>query len=100
MKSLSHKILYMQHKNTEKAQIILDTLAEIIREERIAKNKSQRLLADEYDIQKSLLSRIENGNNEPKIISVFTICEALDIKVSTLFQKLEARLPENFSLID
>jgi len=90
----------MQHKNPEKAQIVLNTPAEIIREERIAGNKSQRLLADEYDIQKSLLSRIENGLNEPKLISIFTICEALDIKVSVLFKKLEKRLPENFSLID
>jgi len=90
----------MQHANTKKAKIIFEVLAGIIREERLRKNKSQRVLADEYDIQKSMLSRIENGVNEPKLVSLMTICEALDIKMSELFAKLEERMPEDFSLID
>lgn len=57
-------------------------------------------MADEYDIQKSMISRLENAKNEPKLISILTICEALDIKPSEFFNKLESRLPQNFSLID
>lgn len=90
----------MQHANTKKSEIIFKTLAKAIRTEREKQGKSLRLLADEFEIQKSLISRIENGINEPKIISVWTICEALGIKVSTLMKKVEDELPEEFSLID
>lgn len=48
--------------------------------------KSIRLLADEYAIQKSLISRLENAVNEPKIISIWTICEVFDMKPSELFR--------------
>ncbi len=100
MTLLSHKILYMQHANSKKAKIVIKILADLIKEMRMAKNKSQRLLAYEYDIQKSMLSRLENGINEPKLVSILTICEALEIKPSALFLELEKRLPKDFSLID
>lgn len=90
----------MQHVNSKKAKIILEVLADTLRLEREKQNKSQRILADEFDIQKSLISRIENGKNEPKIISLWTICNALEIDISELFKKVESRLPSNFSLMD
>ena len=90
----------MQHENSKKASLIFETLASLIRSERVSQKKSLRLLAYEYDIQKSLLSRLENGTNEPKLISIWTICEALGIKVSELMKKVEDNLPENFSLIE
>ncbi len=79
----------MRHTNSKKAEIIIEIEAQVLREEREKQNKSQRLLADEYDIQKSLLSRLESGKNEPKIISIWSVCEALDIKVSDLLEKVE-----------
>lgn len=90
----------MQHSNTKKAQIIFTTLAKVIREEREKQNKSQRILADEFEIQKSLISRLENGKNEPKLISLWTVCDGLNISLSDLFKKLENELPKDFSLID
>lgn len=90
----------MQHSNSSKAHIIFEILAEIIKEERELQNKSQRRLADEFDIQKSMISRLENAKNEPKLVSILTVCEALDIKPSKLFEKLESKLPKDFSLID
>ncbi len=90
----------MQHANSKKAKIAIQILADLIKEKRTAQNKSQRLLAYEYDIQKSMLSRMENGINEPKLVSILTICEALEIKPSDLFLELEKRLPKGFSLID
>jgi len=90
----------MQHVNTKKAQIIIDTLAQIIREERTKLNKSQRLICDEYEIQRSLLSRIESGKNEPMLISLWTISEALGIKLSTIIEKLENKLPTDFVLLE
>ena len=64
------------------------------------KKKSLRLFADEYDIQKSLLSRLESGKNEPKLISLWSISEALGLTLSQLIKKVENKLPKDFSLIE
>lgn len=90
----------MQHVNSKKARNVIKILAELIREERTRQNKSQRLLADEFDIPKSMISRLENGINEPKLISLISVCEALNIKLSTLIERLEARLQKDFSVTE
>ena len=90
----------MQHMNTKKAEIIFTALAKVLRTERERQGKSIRLLADEYDIQKSLISRLENGINEPKLISLWTVCEALDIPLSEIIKRAERELPDTFSLIE
>ncbi len=90
----------MQHINSKKAEIIIKLIAQTLKEKRLEQNKSQRILADEYDIPRSLLSRIESGKNEPMIISLWSICEALDIKISDLFKNIEEQLPEKFSLME
>ena len=90
----------MQHLNSKKSELIFKTLSSVIREERLKQNKSIRLLAYEYDLQKSLISRLENCVNEPKIISIWSVCEALGIKVSDLMRKIEDKLPEDFFLIE
>lgn len=86
--------------NTKKAEIIFTALAKVLRTERERQGKSIRLLADEYDIQKSLISRLENGINEPKLISLWTVCEALDIPLSEIIKRAERELPDTFSLIE
>ena len=90
----------MQPRNSKKAKIIYQTLAEVIQELRLKQGKSQRTLANEYDYPKSLLSRIENGVNESKIISIWTISESLGIKISDLLKRVEEKLPKDFKLMD
>lgn len=90
----------MQHENSKKSKGIFQILAEELRKEREKQHKSIRLLAYEFDIQTSLISRLENGVNEPKLISIWTICEALGITPSELLKRVEERLPADFSLID
>ncbi len=90
----------MQHQNSKKAEIVFKALAKVIRREREKQDKSLRILADEYDIQKSLLSRLENGVNEPKLISIWTISEALNMPVSSLLRLVEEELPRGFTLIE
>ena len=90
----------MQHANTKKSALILQLLAEELKKERESQGKSLRILAYEFDIQMSLLSRLENGVNEPKLISIWTVCEALGIMPSELLKRIENNLPEEFSLID
>ncbi len=90
----------MQHSNSKKAEIVYKLLGETLKEERERQNKSQRVLADEFDIQKSLISRLENGVNEPKLVSLWTVCNALNITIYDLLERVCKKLPENFTLID
>lgn len=90
----------MQHSNSRKANIIYKLLGETIKEEREKQNKSQRVLADEFDIQKSLISRLENGINEPKLVSLWTVCNALNINIYDLLERVCKKLPDDFTLID
>ncbi len=58
------------------------------------------MLSYEYDLQTSLLSRLENCTNEPKLISIWSVCEALNIKPSALLARIENKLPKSFCLIE
>ncbi len=90
----------MQQKFSKNADIVFEAIANIIREEREKQNKSQRILADEFDIPKSIVSRLENAKNPPMFLSVFVICEALGITFSEFARRLEKYLPEGFSLLE
>lgn len=90
----------MRQRESKKADLIFSLLAKELKTEREKQQKSIRLLAYEFDIQKSLISRLENGINEPKLISLWTLCEALNIKPSKLLKRVEEDLPEDFSLIE
>lgn len=90
----------MQHANSKKSEVIFKAIAKVLKDERLKQDKSIRLLAYEYDIQKSLISRLENCANEPKIISLWTICEALGIPLSELIRRVEKEIPKGFTLIE
>lgn len=90
----------MQHKNSKKARIVVEILGEIVREEREKLGKSQRLLANEYSVEKSLINRIEKASTEPKLISLFTVAELLKMKPSELLKMVELRLPKSFSVLE
>ncbi len=90
----------MQHVNFENSGLIFQALAKVIRTRRESLGKSQRVLADEFAFQRSLLSRLENGVNEPKLVSIWTVSEALGLRPSELIKMVEDELPKDFSLID
>ena len=90
----------MQHVNFENSWQIFQALAKVIRTRRESLGKSQRVLADEFAFQRSLLSRLENGVNEPKLVSIWTVSEALGLRPSELIRMVEDELPKGFSLID
>ena len=77
----------MQHVNSKKAKKIIKVLASILKEERLKQNKSQRLLADEFDIPKSMLSRLENGVNEPKLVSLISLPLYMIITIQGLYME-------------
>lgn len=89
----------MQHdfKNT---QILLKAISEVLREERLHTGKSARMLAYEYDLQVSMISRAENSKNDIKVTSLYALCEALNIPIEIFFKKVKNKLPQDFSLLD
>ncbi len=89
----------MQHvfKNS---QILLDAISNVLREERLKSGKSARMLAYEYDLHVSMISRAENSKNDIKITSIYAMCEALNIPVDVFFNKVKNKLPQDFSLLD
>ncbi len=92
----------MQHKNLDKNKIdkLLKIIGAVLRKLRTEKSISLNMLAYENELQSSLISRIENGKNEPNLISLWCISEALGIKMSELMLHVEKELPENWHLID
>lgn len=53
------------------------------------KGVSQEVLSGLADIGRSHLSAIERGERKPTLETVYRICNALDIKMSTFVLKLE-----------
>ena len=56
------------------------------------KGVSQEVLSGLADIGRSHLSAIERGERKPTLETLFRICNALDIKMSTFIIKLEEKL--------
>lgn len=63
---------------------VVKALGERIRELRIKNGFSQEELANEADIPLSQIGRIERGETNPTISSLFVISQALKIELKTL----------------
>lgn len=90
----------MQPKFSKKEQLILSALASVVKTKRKEFEKSQRMFAFENDVQKSMISRFENGVNEPKLFSLWKIANAYDMKLSKFIELIEIDLGEDIELID
>lgn len=90
----------MQPKFTEQELNILKALSAVINKKRRELDKSQRLMAFEYGIQKSMISRFESCSNEPRLFSLWKIANIFGLKLSELISLLEAEMGENIKLID
>jgi transcriptional regulator with XRE-family HTH domain len=87
----------MQQKD-KKTKELFKITGFILRSLRKNQGKSLNLFSYENDLQKSMVSRLENGKNEPKLLSLWRISEALDIKMSEIFKYIEEELPEDWKL--
>lgn len=59
---------------------------------RIQKGVSQEVLSGLADIGRSHLSAIERGERKPTLETLYRICNALNVKMSTVIIKLEEDL--------
>ena len=87
--------------NKEKTLQIIEALACVIKKIRVdKKNLSINKLANEYDLNKSTISKIEKGDKNCKIITLWQLANALDLKFSDFILLVEEQLGEDFTLID
>lgn len=87
--------------NDEKAIQFSKTVGELVKDLRLTNTgKSLNKLADEYDISRATLSKLENGIHHCKFLTIWQLSEALGIKCSELVKILEDKLGDDFSLID
>lgn len=96
----SIKILCMQHKFLDNEKLILTALSEVISEKRKELKKSQRIMAFEYGLHKSLISRLENSKNEPKFFSIWKLANMFEMKPSEFVALIEKKLGNNIDLLD
>ncbi len=61
---------------------------------------SQRKFADEYDIDRGNLSKIEKGIVDCSLLTAWKIAEAAGIKFSDFAKQLEENLGDDFKLLD
>ena len=90
----------MVNKYLQNKQILQTELAKIIKECRLAKNKSISLISNEIGMTKSMWEKKKKGIKDPQFSTLIRMCEALDISAIDLIEKLINNLPENFSLIE
>lgn len=90
----------MQHFDKNKVDKLLKTLGKVVRKTRNEQKVSQRVLLGSYEKYSSLISRMENGKNTPWFTSVWAVAEMLGMKPSELLSKIEAKLPDDFTLVD
>ena len=82
----------------EKKEIILNALAEVVRD--LRGNRSQFMFASENDISISIVSMVERGLKDPQLTTLVKLAEAFDMKLSDFSKLIEEKLPDNFSLIE
>lgn len=61
---------------------------------RVEKGMSQEVLSGLADIGRSHLSAIERGERKPTLETLYRICTAMNVKMSTVILRLEAELAE------
>ena len=82
----------------EKKEIILNALAEVVRD--LRGNRSQFMFASENDISISVVSMVERGLKDPQLTTLVKLAEAFDMNLSDFSKLIEEKLPDNFSLIE
>ncbi len=72
----------------------------IVKQKRAAINKGILLLSYEYDIPSTSLAKLEKGQRDVQITTLWKLSEALGIPFSDFINEVTRLLPKNFKLID
>lgn len=90
----------MVDKYLQNRKILQKELAKIIKDSRLAKDKSISLISAEIGMTKSMWADMEKGIKDPQFSTIVRMSEGLDLPLTVLIERLISQLPENFSLIE
>ena len=76
-----------------KKQVLLNSLAKCTQE--LRGEKSQFILASDYEISTSIISTIERGLKDPQLTTVFKLAEALNIEPYKFVKRIQDNLPKD-----
>lgn len=90
----------MQQKD-DKTKHLAKIIGQVVNELRIEKKKgSINQFAHEYDLDVGNTSRLENGLIESKVVTLWKIAEALEMKLSELIKIVEEKIGNDFHFFD
>lgn len=90
----------MQRQN-DKTKHLANIIGQVVNELRIEKKKgSINQFAHEYDLDVGNTSRIENGLIESKVVTLWKIAEALEMKLSEFIKIVEEKVGNDFHFYD
>ena len=78
----------------ENYPLLSDALAETIEELRLERGLTKTALADFAALQRFYLLNIEKKTSRPTVNAVFFICDALGIRPSDFFLRVEQKMEE------
>ena len=78
-------------------KILLKAVGKVIYSKRKELNKGINKFSFEYDIGNGLLSRLERGDTDTQITTLWKLANAFNINFSELAMLIEKELPENFN---
>ena len=91
---------YERKINSDKKEILLKVIGEVIKEQRIKQNKGILLFGYEYDISNSSIMLLEKGKRDVQISTLWKLANAFGMSFSEFIELVETRLPKGFKLID
>lgn len=62
----------------------MSSISELIRNERVKKNISQKQLANMIGTTQSAIARLEGGKHDPSMITLKKVAEALKLKINLI----------------
>ena len=83
----------------EKKKIILNTLADLVKEHML-KDKSPSRLAMEYGLSTSIMCLLLKGKKNLQITTFIMVAEILEVNPAELLKAVMKNLPEDFTTFD
>ena len=78
-------------------KILLQAVGRVVYSKRKELNKGINKFSFEYDIGNGLLSRLERGDTDTQITTLWKLANAFNINFSELAMLIEKELPEDFN---
>ncbi len=67
-----------------KENLLLENLGKSLKKRRVELNKSQELLAQECDFDRTYISLIERGKRNPSYINLLKLCQGLQMNITII----------------